>query len=175
MKKSAKGYSLIEMLVAISVLGFVAVAGSNLFFGTLFGSSKSEIIKEVKQNGEYALFTLEGMIKNSLSVIDCSSNSLTIKGQDGQETLFRLLSDVNGISRIASNSSYLTGAKAKVSAFAIECTDLQPGRPVKVSISYTIENYLGNQEAADVRPEKKGSLSFSTVVSSRNSYQEKLD
>lgn len=163
------------MLVAISVLGFVAVAGSNLFFGTLFGSSKSEIIKEVKQNGEYAMNTIEGMIKNSLSVVDCSSNSLTIVNQDGQQTLFRLLNDPAGIPRIASNSSYLTGAKVKVSAFGIECTDLQPGRPVKVKISYKVENYLGDQEATTVRPEKKGSLSFSSVVSSRNNYREELD
>ena len=163
------GFTLIEMLIVIMVLGLVSVIGSNLFIGTLLGSSKAEILKEVRQNGEYALGIMEEMIKYCANVKDCESNSITIKVGNDQAVTFKVLDDA-GVARIASNSSYLTSNKVKVVNFSVSCGTLVPGRPASVVINYSVE-----QKELTARPENKASMQFYTIVTTRNVYQEKLD
>lgn len=175
MEINNRGFTLIEILIVIVVLGFVVVAGSNLFFGTLMGNSKAEVLKEVKQNGEYALTTMDEAIKNCREVVNCELNSITVKNKNNQEITFERITEViDGINlgRIASNSSYLTSAKVNVpeEEFVLSCESLEAGRPVRVFVSFLVE-----QKEVTSRPEKRASMVFSSVISTRNAYQEKLD
>ncbi len=69
--KKEKGFTLIEILMVVFLLGIIVVIGSNLFFSILKGASKAEITKEVKQNGDYALAVMERHLRNASSVESC--------------------------------------------------------------------------------------------------------
>lgn len=163
MRKKSFGFTLIEILIVITALALLTVIGSNLFFGSLLGSSKSEILREVRQNGEYALKVMEETIKNAARLEFCDSTTITVKDQNNQNITFKVLSDEDNIPRIASNSSYLTNNKVKVTNFTLGCANSPPGLPPKIEVNFIVEQ----KEATD-RPEKKASMQFSTTVTMRN-------
>ena len=65
--KKQKGFTIIEIVVVVGILGVIAVIGTNMFFTVIRGSNKSKNLTTVKQNGEYALSVMERMIRNSSS------------------------------------------------------------------------------------------------------------
>jgi len=162
MNRNSFGFTLIEMLIVITSLVLLLIAGSNLLFGSLLGSSKSEVQKEVRQNGEYALKVMEETIKNAVKLEFCDLTTVTVKNQNNQDITFKVLNDGSNIPRVASNSSYLTSNKVKVKNLSFTCEE-NPGLPPKIKISFTVE-----QVQTTDRPEKKASMQFSTVVSMRN-------
>ena len=58
-RKTETGFTLVEILVVIGLLAIVVALGSNMFFTTLRGSTKSKTLTIVKQNGDYALSVME--------------------------------------------------------------------------------------------------------------------
>lgn len=159
--KKNDGFTIMEMLVVVGVLGLISVIGSNFFFSSLFGTSKSETLKEVKQNGEYSLKVMEETIKNAYGFVSCDNQSITVKNKDNQRNTFRFES-VSSIGRIASDSSYLTSEKVTVTNFLIDC-EPTPGIPPKIVISFTV-----SQTEQSSRPEKKATFDFNTTVTMRN-------
>lgn len=168
-KKFKNGFSLIEMLIVIGVLGVLVLAGSNLLFGTFSGGSKSEISKEVRQNGEYALKIMEESIKNAVSLESCSKSQLIIKDQSNQNITFKLETDNEKISHIASNSSYLTSSKVKVENFEFECGELKIGVPPAIGISFKI-----SQAEETDQPQRKSQMNFKIKVVMRNPHGTKI-
>lgn len=169
-RKRSTGFTIIEMLVVVSALALIFLISSNLFISTLLGGSKVEILKEVRQNGGYALLVIEETIKNSYDLVSCGLNSIILKDKYGQNITFEVLNDEEGIPRIASNGGYLTSNKVRVRNFSFNCGELVSGSPTKVEVSFLIE-----QAQETDRPERKASMSFSTTAVTRSFYQEKLD
>ena len=167
--KFKNGFSLIEMLIVISSLGLFVLIGSNLLFGTFSGGGKSEVSKEVRQNGEYALKTMEESIKNAVSLESCDSNQVVVKAQDNQNTTYKVLEDEENISHIASNSSYLTSNKVKVEDFSFDCGELKIGLPPTIGINFKIVQ----AEETD-QPQRKSQMSFKITVVMRNPYGTKI-
>lgn len=148
-----KGFTLIEVLVVIFLLGVVLVIGVNLFFSILKGASKAEITKEVKQNGDYAIAVMERMIRNAQ---DASCNGgVTITNLDGRTTRFFCES-----SRIASNSgNYLTSGNVTATGCSFTC---EYSTPEVVTISFTL-----SQKGTPARVEERATQDFQTTVSLR--------
>lgn len=163
MKKNYQGFTLVEMLVVVGLMILVGGMAVGLFFQTLKGASKVEILKEVKQNGDYALGVMERMIRNAQSVLlntdgqTCTSNmsKLKIENPDGNTTEFSLSG-----SQIALNSGKLTGSN--VAAFGLTFNCNSAVTPPVVEISFTI-----SQTGSPTRPEEKAQVSFKTTVSLR--------
>lgn len=156
-KKKYFGFTLIEVLVFISILVVILSIGFSFLLITLNGSSKTNALKEVKQNGEFALSLMERFALSAKEV-ECSSNSLKTTMLDDSFTVFLC----DGV-RISSNSSFLTDDKVVVSGCVFTCT-ANPGTPAMVGIGYTVE--MVNNVALGVN--EKASLSFSTKVIVRN-------
>lgn len=162
-----KGFTLIETLVVISLMGIILVGGGGLFFNIMKGASKAEVEKEVKQNGEYAMAIMERMIKNSKGVTDCSrSEELTIENIDGGLTTFSL-----DDGKIASSGASLTGdnidaanSLSFVCIYEPEGTSL-PKNIRRVEIGFTLQPKGGIPEAP---PETYSKIDFQTSVSLRN-------
>jgi len=162
--KKNLGFTLIEILIVVTALALLMVAGGNLLFGSLLGSSKSEILKEVKQNGEFALKIINDSIINASKLELCDSKTLTIKNQNNQTITFKVINDQNNIPRLASNSSYLTSNKVKITNLSFICpSEEEIGSPPTIGINFTV-----SQAQETDRPEKKASLSFSAVATMRN-------
>lgn len=172
--KRTNGFTLIETLVVIFLMGIILVGGGGLFFNIMKGASKAEVEKEVKQNGNYAMAIMERMIKNSATsgIILCDPNFLIVQSVDGGKTKFQL-----NIDKIASSSGeplydnhlYLTGDNVKVTSLTFACVrkplaspDVKDIRRVEISFSLTPAG--GSKEA----PETYAEINFQTSVSLRN-------
>jgi len=158
--KSNFGYSLIEVLISLAVLSITVIIGFGFLFSSLSGSNKAEVTKLVRQNGNYALSVMEGMIRTAKSVEGCENNQLDFVAQDGYSTFFYLNNN-----KIASGSSttYLTSNSVSVNNFLISCTT-SPGKPASVDISFTIQE----SGPAGLRASEKSQMNFSTRVIVRN-------
>ena len=160
-KKKYFGFTLIEVLVFISMLIVILSISFSFFLITFNGSSKSGALKEVKQNGEFALSLMEKFALSAKKVecsVDPASPSLTVTMLDGTSTVF----SCDGV-KISSNSSSLTDSNVVVSGCVFTCT-ANPGTPAMVGIGYTVEMF----DNVSLRTNEKAGLSFSTKVIVRN-------
>lgn len=172
-KSSQKGFTLLEILVVVGVLGVVAVIGSNLLFTTLRGSTKARVLVEVKQNGNYAMEVMERMIRNARSLKSQCQSGMTefrIENPDLGKTTFACLDVGMADPRISSGSgsplSYvrLTNDKVKVDSCTFDCQRGEKGiRPDTITINFTL-----SQAQASSRPERQARVDFKTTVTLRN-------
>jgi len=87
------GFTFIEMIIALSIISVISVAIVAIFLTTVRGSVRSEAMKEIKQNGDYALDVMTRNIANAAAIIDPmvdSSNSITTVDFDGIQTVFEV-------------------------------------------------------------------------------------
>lgn len=157
-----KGFTLIEMLVVVSLVGLVSIIASGFLIVSLMSSSKANITKEIRQSGNYALSVMEGLILGSVSVGCSSPNIITVKDNYGNQTSF--ICEEGG--KISSSSALatvnLTGDNVTVSGCNFTCP-LISGLPPKVHIEYTL-----NKGDAASRPSEKATIKFETEVISKN-------
>lgn len=71
-----KGFSLIEVLVTITILTIVGVAIATIVTRSFQGNSKTELIGNVKQNGQNALAVMEKDIRES-DIVICPSTGIS--------------------------------------------------------------------------------------------------
>lgn len=174
------GFTVIEVLVA-SVLTAVimSVAGSSFFY-LLRGASKAELVKEVKQNGDYALSVLGIKIRNARDVTSaCSTggtnaNTIQITNPDRSTSLFDCQT-TGSISRFReritptsgpASTNYLTNPSVTLqggcSTTFFTCRTLADGKSKVVSISYTLTGSV-SAPASEAYTQN-----FSTQISLRN-------
>jgi prepilin-type N-terminal cleavage/methylation domain-containing protein len=167
--KLKSGFTLIEILVSLGILGIVAVIGSQMFFAILKGSTKSRVLSEVKQNGNYALSVMSRMVRNARSIPGCSgtsSNSLSIVSPDKEITEFKCADE-----KIASKSASappkhppfdLTGDQVRVVDCGAVFTCDPTVTPNLVTISFTLIPTTGTKIEETVEVEFKTTISLRT-------------
>jgi prepilin-type N-terminal cleavage/methylation domain-containing protein len=149
------GFTLIEMLVVISLVVIIALIAGNIFFTTVRSSTKTRLSTDLKQKGNYALTLMERMIRQASEINDCQTDEIEITYLDEQTTTFSCSGG-----EIASNSAnlaVLTDGVADCSSF-IDCSNLPE---VAISFSLTRGPELG-------LPFQKSTLDFQTKVTVRN-------
>lgn len=175
-RRYSSGYSLIELLIVITLVGIIGAITFQVFIIGLRARWKSEVIKEVKQNGDYITTVVEAMVRNAndISQAQCNdipSSSLTLVNQDGYTTTF----DCDPATQIfASNSATmfptptvsmrLSSANVEVSncTFRIVC----PTPPL--SPKYMFLNFTLSQAGGSELPmEKLSTFDYQTTVSLR--------
>ena len=161
------GFTLIEIIVVVGILGIIAVIGSGAFFSILRGSTKTKTLQMVRQNGDYAISVMERMIRNARVLIspttDSTVTSITIKNPDGGETTF---SCEGNPATIASNGASLLSNEVNVN----DCNDIfevtvgQVGiKPAVIKINFNL-----TQAGTAIRPEEQALINFQTTVTLRN-------
>lgn len=87
-----KGFTLVELLVIVALVGIIGAATTQVFIIGFKSQGKGEIVKEVKQNGDYAISVIERMVRNAVDFGSqaCNENltSLSIINPDGYTTIF---------------------------------------------------------------------------------------
>lgn len=83
-----KGISLIEVLVAITIIGIFGLIASDLMIRSLKANNKARLISQIKQNGQSALITMEDYIRNADSILCVQPGVLTMVSRDGSTTRF---------------------------------------------------------------------------------------
>ena len=175
--KNGAGFTFIEMIVAISIMGIVALIGTGFLLTSLSSSGKAEINKEVRQNGNFALSVMEGLIVSSKNVEcrdeagDPSNKQIWVTDIRGNIAKF-ICDDLTNY-KIASSSSInnvwvsvdLTATNVAVSGCNFTCTTAA-GSPTNVGIVFTVSQKTTG--LLTPRPNEKSSVSFQTQVSTRN-------
>jgi prepilin-type N-terminal cleavage/methylation domain-containing protein len=173
-----RGFSLMELIVAIAILAGVGIVLSQIFISTFRSNTKTEILKEVKQNGEFALDVMTRTIQNSIKInsscTGVAADFLTITNPDAAQTqtTFGCALDTNNIPRLASTTggvtSYITsknvslGGTSCPGTLSFTCRSTV-GLPSSVLITMTL-----GQSGTAVDQFERSSASFQTSVSARN-------
>lgn len=114
-----RGFTLIEVIVAISVLATVGVILSMILTRTFRAGDKSQLLGNIKQNGQIALSTLEQTIRDSTDIV-CNNGTgsqpqpntinndiLTIQKKDGTFRRFYYLGSTSDNNSIVMDSPTL--------------------------------------------------------------------
>ena len=144
--KKVKGFSLIEVLVAIGVFSIVALVTTQSLASSLRNSRKSDAISRSRQNVDYAISTMERLLRNAQD-ISCSGDNRTLNYVDefGNNSSFRCAGDhiASGSARLTSNSVLIDCSARPV----FTCSVAGPTVPEAVEIILTAEDALmGNTE-----------------------------
>jgi prepilin-type N-terminal cleavage/methylation domain-containing protein len=87
-----KGYTLIEALVAVTLMGIVIVTATAMFFTTVKNKYQIESYAVIKQSGGYALNVMTKEIKNARSAA-AAANTLTLTDINDNTIIFNCLTD----------------------------------------------------------------------------------
>lgn len=179
-----QGFTLVEVLVVLTVTISIAVVVVQSLAGIYRSSSKSAAVSEVKQNGQYVLSAMESMIRNAEPTPVCIAPTGTIAGGvtivnrgDGIPTSQRTVSFVcmtqNQRLVIASSSGViptyapLTSSNVQVvpGSCAFACPTTAPNLPGRVNIQFSLGSYL---PGVTLRPQDTSVELFTSSVSQRS-------
>jgi prepilin-type N-terminal cleavage/methylation domain-containing protein len=76
------GFTLIETLVVVSLLGIVMLSVTQSLLTSIRGSTKASIAREVKQNGDYALSLISTNLRNAQVIQSALCTSTRVNYQD---------------------------------------------------------------------------------------------
>jgi len=180
--KHKKGFSLIEILVAVGILSGIIYVLSQSFFSIGRSSTKADLVKDIKQSGNFSLTIMEQMIRSSTGITStCLSSgstgsSVTLVNTDGNSSTFGCAFDASkSITRIASISAastvYLTSDNVTLGGsscsdqamtLAITCRSDPPNKN-SVGIGFTLY-----QAGAPVSSFDRAQAPFQITVNARN-------
>ena len=137
MKKKA-GLTLIETLVATSLIAIISTTVAVIIFVLLRSVSKAQSIKEVKESGEAALSVIEKSVRDAIDLQSCSGPLLIVNNRNGGTTSFYCDSDTQRIASYSASEGtiYLTSNKVSCSAFA--CSYTSSGDHYLINLSFSL-------------------------------------
>lgn len=180
--KRNQAFTLIEILVTLILFATISIVASQSLFSLLRGSAKTERIKEIRQNGNYAMSVMETKIRNGRINTDdqpCTAlpnpyqgTSLIIDNRDdtNTNTTFSCVPEgsINRIRMVIGvDTNYLTNNLVAIptcnfSDFYFKCTQAEAGNQV-------VDIYFKLQDAVTSGSSKEGATqTFSTQVKLRN-------
>lgn len=122
------GFTLLETLVSVAIIAVVSAVLSQVFISTLRTNTKTEILKEVKQNGDLALETITRMIQNAQSITCVTDQSLALVNPDGDTTTLGCSaagSTLRLASVSASTTAYITSESVTLGNSVCSASTLQ--------------------------------------------------
>lgn len=180
MIKNQKGYTLIELLAVMLVMITVGLIVATILVSALRGSSKTNTINTIRQNGNYAILQISKMLEFSQSFGGVSSDGSTYASDctspTTQYTYIKIRSFDNGTttffcdlpnSKISSISATLNASLINSGEVAMSQCYFTCSRNVTVPPTIGI-NFTLSQKNANAIFEKKETINFQTSVLLRN-------
>lgn len=78
-RRSCGGFTLIEMVVTAGIVGLLSVAIVSVFISTVQGSKTARAQANVKSQGDYAITSMERMIRNAVNLPTCTPDYHSIE------------------------------------------------------------------------------------------------
>lgn len=193
MNKSLKqrGYTLIELLAVMVIMGTVGFIITAILVSSLRGSSKATVVNEIRQNGNYAILQMGRMIGFSQAFLGASTDHVTpyttnctpspspdfkylkIKLFDDKETILSCNLNANPPTgwpygwtypAIASNgASFINANEVSVETCGFTCTQNSISEPPVIGIKFRL-----TQKSSSALFEKRSTIPFETSVTTRN-------
>lgn len=106
MKFNRLGFTLVELLVVVSVILISVGVAGELIISVVRSYNKTKVLNEIEQNGNYLLAKIAYDLKSAKSVgnFDVNGKTFTITDSDGKEILYTIeLVDSSGSTGCTSN------------------------------------------------------------------------
>lgn len=139
-------FTLLELLMVVAILGVVLIAITQLLTAVLSGSGKSSAAQAVKENGQFALSTIQKTVRRAKSVSTCSGGTLSvIVAETGGDITYSFSwtgSPTYGLAKTTTppgSTSDLVDSSVRVTAFSCTLTSSLPTAPPVVAISMTLD------------------------------------
>lgn len=161
--KNFLGFSLIEILVVIAILGAISVIATRFLFTTLSGSQKSEVTKEVRQNGEYVLSVIQTLVLGAKKITCPTTSEVDITDLWDQVSKIICVPNTSSGGVISSNSAALTGTNVTVTQCTFTCIE-NTGKATKLEVDFTIST----PQSSGARASEKSSLRFQSSFIGEN-------
>ena len=144
-----QGFSLIEMLVVLTIFTVIALVSSETIILTLIGAKKAGSISKVRQNLDLAIGQMERQLHNAKSISECpNSDTSQISFADGNNNLVNFscvgVNNNNQPSYVASSSASLTSSDITITSCSFVCTPGTGNAPPYVTISITAKEINGS-------------------------------
>lgn len=180
--KDRNGFTLIEMMVVISLMVMLMLTATSLFFTTLIGTGKTNSNYQVKEEGDYVLGQMTYLLRNAIQMRPNLAGDTCLPGMDS----ISFLSYDNGIStlslqpdagdgnheKIASESAtngqfFMSSSRVEVvSGPTFNCSQNSDGTGVFIEIDFELRKGTpGLDEPRDIVQER-----FSSGVAVRSLY-----
>jgi len=137
LRSFGRGYSIIELLVAVTIFIIIATISTQAVVLTLRGSRKGESLISVRENINYAFGVMERQLRSARSITSCTSGQIIYEDSEREVTDFSCEGGATGY--IASDSARLTSNKVIVNCTGVvfSCPLAVPGVAPSVIISVT--------------------------------------
>lgn len=174
-----KGFTLVEILVTMSIVAIAGVILVMIFANTLRGSSKAQILAVIKQNGQAVLGTMDNVIRNADNVVcpevippsTSASGDTLVVVKNGAYTRFRFRSATsteNGYIEKDSPTDFAVSTTCLItdtplSPVTLTNTDTKTGVSVQ-SGSFSRSRQAGSKDAITVSFDLNGGVQAPEVV-----------
>jgi len=152
------GFSLVELLVALGILGGVLAAVNGIFFMVIKSGQKADVYIRLKENGQYALNFMSYKIRDADSILSAcpgTGASIRIREHSAGTLTFSLAGGRLSVAAPAVN--YLTSSEFTAQNLVFNCA-APLNAPKRVTISFTLSR----------PPPATETQTFQTTVSLRN-------
>lgn len=164
MIKNSFGYSLIELVVVIAIMGLLSVGVAATFISTARGGGRSGELAKVKEEGDFAIATIERNLRyaKDFDASQCISKLISYKDVDGVSYEYdfgidRIKRVKIGVGGNPDQEDYLTSAAMVVDNVDLVCMEADVGKSAQVSVSFDLGLVGSNNKET-----------FSTKVTLRN-------
>lgn len=154
--KTKKGFTIIELLITISLFVVLGLFITQTLAAIFSSMGKSEVTQRVRAEGEYAVAVMERHLREARSPV-CSASGVTYEDPIGYSTSFSCTG--TGPTRIASGSGFLTTGYVTASNCSFTCNT----NPARVGVSFTISQYPASSD-----PRQTATSNVSAQVTLRN-------
>lgn len=169
--KSLAAFTLIEILVTVTLTAIIMLGITSLFISLMTSAGKSRISQNLRENGTVAMQRMIEELRNAkainLTTAECDGNithsSLSFTNNNIDETISTLSADNNRIKLTTGTSDYyLTSDNNELRGLTFVCYSSSEGAKY-IEISFTLAS-----SAATANSPTHSQLDFKSGVSLRN-------
>lgn len=139
--KDSKGFTLIELITVIAILGVIATIVVGVITITLRGTKKSDLLDSARQNGDTALSQIVKNIRYAKSLDSPTScvggttvDSIMVTSINDDKTTYACVNNMI----TANNESLLDASVLSVANCSFVCSQSATGNPPTITIKYTL-------------------------------------
>ena len=157
-----KGFTLLELLMFVSLVGLILIGITQVLGATLAGSGKSQSMQQVKQNGQFAMSTMTRLLRQANEVTVCGAGQLDFSVLENGVTAtyifetnsLRIRKTYNGV------LSWVTDDTVEVTNFTCSLTSPGNGQPAIINLSFNVSKQGLSVESIIANVNFKDSISL---------------
>lgn len=104
-----KGFTIIEILVVIAIIGIMGLVVTEIFVRNLRGNEKAKVLASIKQNGQSALERMDKTVRSADNIVCVPTSEVLVVVKSGVYTRYRFKVD-SGVNTIIEDNPVFPGA-----------------------------------------------------------------